>query len=50
MYVHKILFNKLYVMPLCPFHSLKFFLFILFIYLKYMYYVIVRRHLFMPNV
>ena len=22
MYVHKILFNELYVMPLCPFHSL----------------------------
>jgi len=41
MYVHKISFNELYVMPLCPFHSLKFFLFILYIYLKYMYYIII---------
>jgi len=37
MYVHKILFNELYVMPLCPFHSLIIYLFIYFIYIFKIY-------------
>jgi len=38
MYVHKILLNELYVMPLCPFHSLKFFIYFIRIFKIYVLY------------